>query len=281
MSPILTLAASLAATFVSWYVFSLIPWRTLRGVLRATLIALLCSPGILIGHGFAVVPSLFALSVQPSIFTLGPMLLVWIIALAVIFGVPALRNDRRAWPPAASEIFLTAYAAKFVYFGLIAAVLRMELSYVDRPRAMWVVALQYGLFFAGAAVNLTLCQWATRTKQARPLVIPLAFAAPAMIVAHPTVPFIWYAGGAVGGLIGSGRRHIAAWVALGASALLLVNALFRTYLAATAAAHVTIGGGVAGNAAMAALYAVAGFVAWGTLRHHAPAGERSGHRERR
>ena len=60
MSLKLIFAASLVATFVAWYVFSLIPGRTPRGILRATFIALLCSPGIIVGHGFAVVPSLFA-----------------------------------------------------------------------------------------------------------------------------------------------------------------------------------------------------------------------------
>ena len=60
MSPKLIFAASLMATFVAWYICSLIPGRTPRGILRAAFIALLCSPGVLIGHGFAVVPSLFA-----------------------------------------------------------------------------------------------------------------------------------------------------------------------------------------------------------------------------
>ncbi|MCH6573735.1 MAG: hypothetical protein IH795_00815 [Bacteroidetes bacterium] len=41
-----------------------------------------------------VAPTLFVLYAQPSIFTFGSMLIVWIIALGVIFGVPALRNDR-------------------------------------------------------------------------------------------------------------------------------------------------------------------------------------------
>jgi len=267
----LIFAASLVATFVAWYLCSLIPGRTPRGILRATLIALLCSPGIIVGHGFAVVPSLFALSVQPSIFALGPMLVVWIIALGVIFGVPALRNHRSAWPPSAEEIFLRAYTAKFVFFGIVAAVLMLALIYADQRRALWVVALKYGLFFGGAVVNLTLCYWATRAKQAKPFVTPLLFAAPTLLATAPTVPFMWYGGGAIGGLVGSGRQRIASWVSLGVFALLLANALFRTYLAATAASHVTIGGGVAGNAAMATLYAVVGIVAWGTLRRRARA----------
>jgi len=271
MSLELIFAASLVAAFVGWYACSLVPGRTRRGVLRAALLALLCSPGLVIGHGFAVVPSLFALAVQPSIFTLGPMLVVWAIALGIIFGVPALRNHRTAWPPPIEEIFLTAYPAKFVFFGLIAAVLMLALLYADHPRGVWVMVLQYGLFFAGALVNLVLCQWATRVRGARPFLTPLAFAAPSLFAASPVVPLIWYTGGAIGGLMGSGRRRTGAWAALGIFALLLSDALFRTYSAATAPSHVTIQGGVAGNAAMAALYAVAGIVVGWMLRRHARA----------
>jgi len=269
MSPELTFAASLVATFLGWYVCSLIPGRTPRGILRATFIALLCSPGILIGHGFAVVPSLFALYVQPSIFTLGPMLVVWIIALGIIFGVPALRNHRSAWPPSAEDIFLRAYAPKFVLFGVVAAVLMTALTYSDQRRALWVVPLKYGLFFGGAVVNSTLCYWATRAKQARPFLTPLFFSAPALLATAYTVPFMWYGAGAIGGLIGSGRQRIAARVSLGVFALLFANAMFRIYLAATALPHVTIGGGVAGNAVMAAVFAGVGILAWWKLRRHA------------
>jgi hypothetical protein len=158
-----------------------------------------------------------------------------------------------------------------VFFGLIAAVLMLALIYADQQRAIWVIVLQYGLFFVGAMINLTLCRWATGAKQARPFVTPLAFAMPAFLVAPAVVPLIWYTGGAIGGLIGSRRASMAAWVALGVFAFLLTNALFRTYSAAIAAAHVVIQGGVVGNAAMAALYAVAGIVAWGFLRRHARA----------
>jgi hypothetical protein len=268
MSLTLIFAASLLAAFALWYVYSVIPGRTLRGIARATTIALLCSPGILVGHGFAIVPSLFALRVQPSIFTLAAMLVVWVIALAVVFGVTALRNHRTPWPPSADEILLTAYPAKFVFFGFIAAMVLRALIFANQQHAVWVIVIKYGLFFGAAVVNMTLCQWAARKKQAKALVTPLAFAAPALLAASPTAPFVWYAGGAIGGLIGSGRRRIAAWVALSVFAYLLANALFRTYLAATAASHVTIQGGVAGNAAMAAVYAVAGIGAWWMLSRH-------------
>lgn len=268
MNPELVLAASLVTTFVAWYGCGLIPGRVPRGILRATIIALLCSPGIIIGHGFGVVPSLVALQVQPSVFTFGAMLLVWIVALGVVFGVPALRNHRTAWPPSNEDIFLSAHAPKFLFFGVVVALLMQALLESDHRRDIWVETLQYGLFFLGAVLNLALCYWATRAKQARPFLAPIYFAAPVFVVAGPAVPFLWYGGG----VTASGRQPIAAWVALGVLALLSANAMFRTYLAATAPPHVTIGGGVAGNAAMAAVFAGVGIVAWWTLRRHARAG---------
>jgi len=269
MNPELILAASLVATFVAWYGCGFIPGIALRGVLRATIVALLCSPGLLIGHGFAVVPGLFALYVQPSIFTLGAMLVVWVIVLGTVFGVPALRNHRTAWPLSGADLFLSALVPKFIIFGLVAALLMAALLESDQRRAPCVTALQYGLFVAGAALNLALCYWATREKKALPFLVPIYFAAPVFLVAGPTVSFLWYGSGALGGHTASGRPRIAAWVAAGVFGVLSVNSMFRTYLAATAASHVTIGGGVAGNAAMAAVFAAVGIAAWWTLRRSA------------
>ena len=254
ISLFLILAASLMAAFVSWYLCGLVSGEKTRGIIRATSIALLCSPGIVIGHGFAIVPSLFALAVQPSIFTLGPMIVVFIIALILIFSIPVLRNHTITWPPTAEEVFLSAYPIKFVFFGLIAMLLMWALLYINDYRGWKVITLQYALFFSGAGANMTMCYWATHMKQAPPFLIPFAFSVPALLTASPIVPLVWYTGGAIGSLAGSGRRRSAAWVAIGIFSLLFANALFRTYSAATAPSHVTIQGGVSGNLAMATLY---------------------------
>ena len=71
---------------------------------------------------------------------------------------------------------------------------------------------------------------------------------------------------------GNGRQRIAAWLSLGVFGLLSLNSMFRIYLAATAQPRVTIGGGVAGNAAMVALFAVLAIVPWWMLRRHAHGG---------
>jgi hypothetical protein len=86
---------------------------------------------------------------------------------------------------------------------------------------------------------------------------------------------MWYGGGAIRGFIGSGRPRIAAWVSLGVFTILLVNAMFRIYLAATAPSHVVIGGGVAGNAGLASVFATMGIIAWWTLRRHGRAESRT------
>ena len=144
----------------------------------------------------------------------------------------------------------------------------LALLYNDQQRALWVVALKYSLFFAGALTNLTLCYWATREKEVRPFLAPLFYSAPAMFATAPTVPFMWYGGGVIGGLIGSGHQRIAAWISLGVFVPLSAYAIFRIYLAATAQPHVNIGGGVVGNAIMAIVFGGIGILMWIKLRRY-------------
>ncbi len=262
MGLIFLYAASLIATFLGWYLCVRIPRPIPRGVLRATIVAFFCSPGILIGHGIGVAPTLFALFVQPPVFTLGSMLVVWIISLAIIFGIPALRNDRSKWPPTVEEIFLNAYLVKFVFFGVIVATLLQATILADQSSGIWIAVVTYGLFFAGAIANLILCYWITRIRQANPLLTPLLFAAPSLLVSAPTLALMWYGGGAFGGLLGSGRQRSARWIALITFSLLAINSAYRIYAAANAPAHVTIGGGVLGNAAMAMVFIVLAIAPW-------------------
>lgn len=255
-------ASSLTVTFIAWYFCNIVPAHIPRGILRATIIALLCSPGILIGHGIGVAPTVFAVYVQPSIFTFGSILIVWFIALSVIFGVPTLRNDRSEWPPSVASIFLKAHVFKFVYLGVVAATLIQAFIVSDQGRELWLMTLMYGLFFAGAIFNLVLCYWATRSKQANSLTTPVFFAAPVSLVAGPALALMWYGGGAIGGLIGDGRPRAACWMSLGVFSFLFANSAYRVYVAAVAPAHVKIGGGVAGNAVMAAVFVVLGLGPW-------------------
>jgi hypothetical protein len=262
MGLIFLYAASLIATFIGWYACVRVSKPIQRGLLRATIIACLCAPGILIGHGIGVAPTLFALFVQPPIFTLGSMLVVWIIALGFIFGIPALRNDRSAWPPTIETIFLNAYLAKFVFFGVIMAILLQATILADESLGIWIEVVKYVLFFAGAIVNLILCYWITRLRQANPLFTPMLFAVPSLLISAPTLALMWYGGGAIGGLTGSGRQRSAGLIAFIVFSLLAVNSAYRIYAAANAPAHVTIGGGVLGNAAMAAVFAIMAVAPW-------------------
>ena len=77
---------------------------------------------------------------------------------------------------------------------------------------------------------------------------------------------LWYGGGAIGGLIGDGQQRRACWMSFGVFSLLFANSAYRVYAAAVAPAHVTIGGGVAGNAVMAAVFVVLGIAPWLILR---------------
>ena len=165
MNLILLYAASLIVTFVAWYLCIMVPGHISRGILRATIIAFLCAPGILIGHGIGVAPTLFALYVQPPVFTLGSIFVFWIIALSIIFGVPALRNDRSEWPPTAEIVFLRAYSVKFVFFGVVAAILMQAMIFADPWDGWTAEAFKYSVFFASAICNFTLCYWASRLRQ--------------------------------------------------------------------------------------------------------------------
>ena len=62
---LLLYAASVVGAFIGWYACGPIKATSVRCVARAGLIAFLCAPGVLVGHGIGVVPTLFALTVQP------------------------------------------------------------------------------------------------------------------------------------------------------------------------------------------------------------------------
>jgi len=111
-----------------------------------------------------------------------------------------------------------------------------------------------------------LCHWAARSKQAHPLVTPALFAIPSLFISPPTLALLWYGGGAIGGLVGKGRKHTACWISLGVFSILFTNSALRVFAAADAPAHVKIGGGVAGNAALAAVFFVLGVAPWFFLR---------------
>ena len=93
MNLLLLYAASVIGAFIGWYACGPIKTRSVRCVARAGLIAFLCAPGVVVGHGIGVVPTLFALIVQPP-FALISIGITWLIALVPVFGVPALREHK-------------------------------------------------------------------------------------------------------------------------------------------------------------------------------------------
>ena len=257
-------AASVIGAFIGWYACGPIKSRSVRCVVRASLVAFLCAPGVLVGHGIGVAPTLFALVVQPP-FTLITIGITWLIALALVFGIPALREHQNRWPPSVQEVFIDGYIGKFLLFGLVYAMVLVSVLYADDTYYYVMQGIQYALFFAGAAINFVLCFRAVTSKNAIPFLVPVLFAAPIFFGAAPTVSLLWYGGGVVGGLAASRRHRLAAQVSTAVLLLLAANSLLRSYRAIDAPAHVTIGGGVAGNAAMAMLFVVLAIVAWWAL----------------
>lgn len=272
MNLLLLYASSVVGAFIGWYACGLIRTTSMRCVARAGLIAFLCAPGVLIGHGIGVVPTLFALTVQAP-FALISIGITWLIALGLIFGIPALRTHQNRWPPSAQELFIDGYIGKFLLFGLVLAIVMVAALYADDADSILVQVIAYILFFAGAAANFVLCFHAVTSKNANPYLVPVLFAAPVFFGAAPTVSLLWFGGGAVGSLAARRRHWLAAQISAAVFLLLAANSLVRSYRAIDAPAHVTIGGGVAGNAAMAALFVVLAFVSWWALKRSGAASD--------
>ena len=156
----------------------------------------LCAPGVLVGHGIGVAPTLFALTVQPP-FALISIGITWLITLGLVFAIPALRTHQNRWPPSVQELFIDGYIVKFLLFGLIFAMLIVTVLYADDTYYYVMQGLAYTLFFAGAAINFVLCFHAVSSRNANPFLVPVLFAAPVFFGTAPTVSLLWLGGGAV------------------------------------------------------------------------------------
>ena len=257
-------AASVVGAFIGWYACGPIRATSVRCVARASLIAFLCAPGVLVGHGIGVAPTLFALTVQPP-FALISIGITWLITLGLVFAIPALRTHQNRWPPSVQELLIDGYIFKFLLFGLIFAMLIVAVLYADDTYYYVMQGIAYTLFFAGAAINFVLCFHAVSSRNANPYLVPVLFAAPVFFGTAPTVALLWFGGGAVGSLAACRHHRLAAHISAAVFLLLAANSLLRSYRAIDAPSHVTIGGGVAGNAAMAALFVVLAIVSWWAL----------------
>ncbi len=273
MNLLVLYSASVIVAFIGWYACGPIRNMIIRCVARASLIAFLCAPGVLVGHGIAVTPTLFALVVQAPLFTLVSIAITWLITLGLVFGIPALRMHENRWPPSAQEFFIDGYAGKFLLFGLIHGMVLVAALYTDAINYYVMPVIKYTLFFAGAAMNFALCFHAVRSKDAPPYLVPILFAAPVFFGTAPTVSLLWYGGGVVGSLVAHRRHRLAAQISAAVLALFAAISLVRSYRAIDAPSHVRIEGGVAGNAVMAALFMVLAIVSWWALRRRGRIGD--------
>jgi hypothetical protein len=265
MSLILLYAFSVIGAFIGWYACGPIRSTAIRSLVRASLIAFLCAPGLLIGHGVGIAPTLFALAVQPSIFTFGSIGIIWLPVLALIFAIPALRGQKNRWPPSAREFFVNGYVGKYLLYGLVYAMLLVSALYADDRSTFAIQGITYALFFSGSVINFALSFYAIRLNHANPYLTPVLFAAPVFFGAAPPVSLLWFGGGAAGAMVACRRHRIAAWISAAVSGALAANFLQRSYRAIDAPSHVSIEGGVAGNAAIAALFVVLAIACWWRL----------------
>jgi hypothetical protein len=265
-SLLLLYAVSVLTAFFGWYACGPIANRSARCVTRASVIAFLCAPGLVVGHGFAVVPTVYALAVQPSVFTAVPIGIVWLVTLGLVFGVPVLRRHENGWPPSPRELFVDGYIGKYVLFGLVCAATLGAALYAGETPA--IKALQYALLVGGAALSFDLCFQASRLKNANSVVTPALFSVPVFFVGAAPALVLWYGAGVTGALVARGRGRIATWTSTAVFALLAANFIERSYRAFGAPPHVRIQGGVAGNVAFAALCVVFAAVSWWLLRRY-------------
>jgi hypothetical protein len=281
-------AGSLATAYAGWYACGPIPSALARGVVRASLVAALCAPGVLIGHGIAPAPTVFALVVQPSLFTLASIGTVWIAALGVIFAVPALRRQTNGWPPRVREVFIEGYGGKFLLFGVIYAMLLLG-AQTGAGSGPVAETVKYLLVLSAPGVNAWLCYLAAGSKRANPYLTPLLFAAPVLLVTPPPVALLWFGGGAVGALVARDRGRVAGGLSAAVCVLLALNFGERSFMAIDAPSHVTIEWGVAGNAAAAGVFVLLALLSWwlrprrktSSPRHRGPSGQAARARHRR
>jgi len=99
---LLIYAASVVGAFIGWYACGPIRATSVRGVARAGLIAFLCAPGVLIGHGIGVVPTLFGLVHAMLMVTVLPCSCYWQRTPWYAVIVPLMRRrtsrSRAVWP---------------------------------------------------------------------------------------------------------------------------------------------------------------------------------------
>jgi len=243
-------AIGLAAAFLGWTVLGWIRSSVGRAVARSVFVALTATPTILAGHGVAVVPAWFLLfeeSLHP--FAWIPIGTTTVLGLILVLTIRPLREARTAWPLDVGAVLVRPAYPKALLLGVLAF---LSFAAAYQPISdHW--QLQILCLLLGAGANFAFCHHAARRFQRTGAFLPLFFAGPIGVTSILVYSIAWYIAGFAGQLVASGKAQRALWlgaVTFGVLCVLVTEHTLQAFRARDLS-HVTIQGGVAGNASMA------------------------------
>lgn len=244
-------AIGLALVLVGWIGLGLVRSEVARALVRSGWIALWGAPSVLAGHGVAFVPAYYLLIAEPlHPFGLIPIASVWVLLAVLTLAIGPLRRLRTERPfdlwralvhPAYPKLFLYGVEMLLLFGALFEPI-------ADHWQA------QFAFLFAGGAPAYLFCRRAALSFGRKEMVLPLAFAAPIAVSGVFAYAILWYLAGLAGQLVATRRPERALWLGAGTFAVLSLVSVRRTLVATEYrdVSHVTIQGGVAGNAGIAA-----------------------------
>lgn len=243
-------AIGLALVLVGWVVLGLVRSDVVRALARSGWIALWGAPSVIAGHGVAFVPAYFFLLEEPlHPFGWIPIGVVWVLAAILTLSIGPLRRLRTERPLDLGRVLVHPAYPKLFLYGV--EMLLLFGALFEPISAHWPA--QFLFLFAGGVPCFLLCRRAARHGRTE-MVLPLAFAAPIGVSGVFAYAILWYLAGLAGQLVATRRPERALWLGAGTFAVLSFVAVRRTFTAIEYrdASWVTIQGGVAGNAGIAA-----------------------------
>jgi hypothetical protein len=230
--------------FVGWYALAPLRSPKLRLLLRTLLLSLLLTPGIVIGHGYAVVPAVMVIFARGGlIFGLVPILVVW--GLFFLLGSLVQKKRGDVSTESLTKALVTPPGWKSFLYGVMALLLL----------AGFAAHSAGGInVFTGMAASFLVTYFGGRSYRRSVYLLPLIFTIPLLAAGFSffnlsiVIPsaLLWLAAGVAGGLARKDRRDLA--YALGASLAIAFTIMgvdrIRAALRYRNVPHIRIGGGV-------------------------------------
>ena len=271
---VLLFAAGFALAMILWQLCGQIDDPSRRAAARSAAVALLCTPSLLFGHGVGLMPGVVAIALQPSPFSIVPVLVVGAVTFVILMSSARLRDERRTGFSLAA-VFVPAHPFKLLVAGLVAyAVLRSaSIAWFAHPAAF---LLQPALLVAAAYLHFAICRAVARERPVPVAMLALPFALPALLFSLRVLlvgaivalvqPLTLYVAGLAGALAARGRFGAASWLAGAAHLAYAAYAAYLAFYAGGASTPAYVPGGVWGNLALAACLVALGSMSVWKLR---------------